>query len=669
MKIKFFISALLLAGASFALQAQLNLPITKIDNVSYYCYKVKKKETLYGIPTKLGISQADIVKYNPSAKQGLKDKQTLFLPVDAFKGGKTAAESQPKQSSKAISKVTHLVAKGETLYGLSKLYNISIEEIIAANPETSNGLKTGEIVVIPQPESISIAQPKQQPEQQKPAVTTPADGKPIYHKIKAGETLYGVSRSYNTTIQSILDLNPGISASNFRSDEVIRIIPNLAKPVVVEKPVTEFFAYEAKKGDTFYSIARDNNVDVNVLIAANPDIKKLKKGNTVNVPVTRTEKVTVSPSEINNPSLADVKIERKVKNPDTVNVALILPFMLKSASPSANARNYTEFYKGFMIAVDSVRKSSNKHFNIYAFDNAGSLHVTDSILLQPVLKQMDMIIAPSDAKQLAAVNRFACDNQIVAVNALSVKDEAYTNNPYAFQSNIPPSYLSAEIAEWFDKTFSNHKIVLVTDDTREKKDIYNDLVSHFAAHKVPTITISLGNDFSYEKLSDKLNPGSKYIVIPSSSSKETLASLMPVLKALKQQRIDIDVKLMGYPEYCAYLLEYQPDFHKVDTYIYSRFFYNDSHPRTKAFEATYSRWYGEEMRYTVPRMGALGFDTGFFFLSAMSKSNHAFESRSLELYNGIQTSFKFQRISNWSGFINKELLFVRFTPHFTIEKL
>ena len=48
---------------------------------------------------------------------------------------------------------------------------------------------------------------------------------------------------------------------------MIRIIPNLAKPVVVEKPVTEFFAYEAKKGDTFYSIARDNNVDVNVLIA------------------------------------------------------------------------------------------------------------------------------------------------------------------------------------------------------------------------------------------------------------------------------------------------------------------------------------------------------------------------------------------------------------------
>lgn len=665
MKIKFFISALLLAGASFVLQAQLNLPIAKIDNVSYYCYKVKKKETLYGISAKLGISQADIVKYNPSAKQGLKDKQTLFLPVDAFKSSKTASQSQSKQTTKTITKVTHVVAKGETLYGLSKLYNTSIEEIIAANPETSNGLKTGEIVVIPQPESIRIDSPKQTAASEKPS---PDNGKPIYHKIKAGETLYGVSRSYNTTIQSILDLNPGISASNFRSDEVIRIIPNLAKPVVVEKPVTEFFAYEAKKGDTFYSIARDNNVDVDVLIAANPDIKKLKKGSTVNVPLTRTEKVTVSPSEINNPSLADAKIERKVKSPDTVNVALILPFMLNSASPSANARNYTEFYKGFMVAVDSVRKASRKHFNIYAFDNAGSISVTDSILKLPVLMQMDMIVAPSEPKQLAAVNRFAGENQIIAVNALSVKDEAYTNNPYAFQSNIPPSYLSAEIFEWFDTTFNNHKIVLVTDDAREKKDIFQDLVSHCAARKVPTITLTLGSDFSHEQLSDKLNPGSKYIVIPSSSSKETLTALMPVLKALKQQRIDIDVKLLGYPEYCAYLLEYQSDFHKVDTYIYSRFFYDDTNPRTKAFEATYSRWYGEEMRYTVPRMGALGFDTGKFFLSAMSKNNHPFESRSLEPYNGIQSSFNFQRISNWSGFINKELLFVRFTPHFTIEK-
>ena len=665
MKIKFFISALLLAGASLSMHAQLNLPITKVDNVSYYCYKVKKKETLYGISAKLGISQADIVKYNPSAKQGLKEKQTLFLPVEAFKNRNTASQNKPQQTTKAITKVTHAVAKGETLYGLSKLYNTSIEEIIAANPETANGLKAGQIVVIPQPESISIDSPKQAAASEKPK----PDGKPIYHKIKAGETLYGVSRTYNTTIQSILDLNPGISASNFRTDEVIRISPNLAKPVVIEKPVTEFFAYEAKKGESFQSIAQDNNVDVEVLIAANPNIKKVKKGVVVNIPKSRTEKVSVSPSELPANDFADVKVERVAKNPDTVNVALVLPFMLKSVSPSANARNNTEFFKGFMIAVDSVRKSSRKHFNIFAYDNANSLAVTDSILRLPMLAHMDMIVAPSEPKQLAAVNRFAGENNIVSVNALSVKDEAYNSNPYAFQSNIPPTYLSAEIFDWFDKTFNNHRIVLITDERHEKKDIFEDLTNHLSTRKIPTINVALDSEFSYAKLSDKLNPGSKYIIIPSSSSKETLASLMPVLKALKQQRIDIDMNLMGYPEYCAYMLEYQSDFHKVDTYIYSRFFYDASNHRTKAFESTYSRWYGEEMRYTVPRMGALGFDTGMFFLQAFSKSNDPFASRSLKAYEGIQTSFQFQRISNWSGFINKELLFIRFTPHFTIEKL
>ncbi|MGN0214837.1 MAG: LysM peptidoglycan-binding domain-containing protein [Muribaculaceae bacterium] len=666
MKIKFFIFSLLLAGASLSLQAQLALPVKTIDNVDYYCYKVKKKETLYGISTKLGISQDNILKYNPDAKQGLKEKQILFLPVAVFNAGKSS--STPKESTKPISKLTHIVAKGETLYGLSKLYNISIEEIVAANPETSNGLKTGQIVVIPQPESISITSPKQQNGTNKTGAK-PTDDKIIFHKIKNGETLYSVSRNYNTTIENILELNPGISASNFRYDEVIRVMPNIAKPIVVEQPVTEFFVYEAKKGDTFYSIARDNNVNVDALIAANPEISKLKKGNIVNIPKTRTEMVTVDPSEVSPDKVDKTPVVRKDKHPDTINVALILPFMLNSATPSASARNHTEFYKGFMIAVDSVRKQTRKHFNIYAYDNCDRIKETDSILSLPILKQMNMIIAPSEINQLTAVNRFCNENEIISVNALSVKDDAFNNNPYAFQSNIPPTYLSAEIFDWFDKTFKNHKIVIINDASREKKDIYQELTSHFESKKAAVINVDLNNEFSYSTLSDNLNPGSKYIVVPSSSSKETLAKLLPALKALKQERIDIEVSLFGYPEYCAYLLEYQADLHKVDTYIYTRFFYDATSSRTKAFESTYSRWYGEEMRYTVPRMGLLGFDTGKFFLSTICKGNDPFGSRVLTPYDGIQTSFKFERISNWSGFINKELLFIRFTPFSTIEKM
>lgn len=671
MKIKIYIIGLLISAFCFGMNAQSQMEVKTIGGEQYYCYKVKKKETLYGISTKLKIQQSDIVKYNPSAKQGLKDKQVLLLPVSIFANQKNATQDkQSKATTRQITKITHKVEKGETLYGLSKMYDVTIEDLIAANPETNNGLKAGQLVTIPQAETIALTSSTTKKDIEKPNTIQPTTGnKVIYHKIKAGETLFSVSRTYNSTIESILNLNPGISAANFRYDEVIRVMPNVAKPVVVEKDVTEFHTYEAKKGDTFYSIARDNNVDVNDLIAANPGINKLKKGNIINIPVSHKEKITVDPSDIKVDNKSELATNiRKDKNSDSINVALILPFMLKSSSLSSLARNNTEFYKGFMLAVDSVRKQTKKHINIYAYDNANSLAHTDSILSNPLLKRMDMIVAPSESKQLAAVNRFCNDNKIVSINALSVKDEAYVNNPYAFQSNIPPTFMSAEIFDWFDKQFKGHKIVFLNDESSEKKDIFDDLKKHFSAKAYSPITVNINSDFNYNTLSDKLNPGSKYVIIPSSSSKETLAKMLPVLKHLKQDRIDIDFALFGYPEYCAYLLEYQSDLHKVNTYIYSRFFYDESSHRTKQIESIYHKWYGEDMRYTVPRMGILGFDTGKYFLSALAKGNDPFGSRKLPAYNGIQTSFKFERTSNWSGFINKELQFIHFTPHSTIEK-
>ena len=126
--------------------------------------------------------------------------------------------------------------------------------------------------------------------------------------------------------------------------------------------------------------------------------------------------------------------------------------------------------------------------------------------------------------------------------------------------------------------------------------------------------------------------------------------------------------LLGYPEYTTYLLELKDDFHDVDTYIYSRFFYDETSSRTKKFESSYSKWYGEEMRYVVPRFGLLGYDAGMFFLQTLVNDNGGFNNREIDDYNGIQTSYKLRRLSNWSGFINKDLQFIHFTTHNTIER-
>ena len=90
---------------------------------------------------------------------------------------------------------THTVQPGETLFGLSKTYGISIDEIIAQNPEIDGGkLKSGMVLHISQPTSGSI-----------------------FVKIEPGNTLFSTAKRYNTTVEQIMSENPGISPSNFKA--------------------------------------------------------------------------------------------------------------------------------------------------------------------------------------------------------------------------------------------------------------------------------------------------------------------------------------------------------------------------------------------------------------------------------------------------------------------
>lgn len=100
-------------------------------------HKIEKGETAYFIAQKYKVSLEEIYKLNPNAQNGLVDNQVLKIPMSA---------SENKKSQK----LTHTVAPKETLFGLSKQYYITIEELQNVNQETlADGLKIGQILVIP----------------------------------------------------------------------------------------------------------------------------------------------------------------------------------------------------------------------------------------------------------------------------------------------------------------------------------------------------------------------------------------------------------------------------------------------------------------------------------------------------------------------------------------
>ena len=66
----------------------------------------------------------------------------------------------------------------------------------------------------------------------------------------------------------------------------------------------------------------------------------------------------------------------------------------------------------------------------------------------------------------------------------------------------------------------------------------------------------------------------------------------------------------------------------------------------------------------------LGFDTGYFFLKGLSKYGSELEKNLPQMdLTPIQTGFKFQRVNNWGGFVNKKVFFVHFTKNFELIKL
>lgn len=656
MKIKqiYRLFGVLLLSCSLAANAW-NLPKRTIGNTEFYCYKVQAKETIFGIAKKFNITQDDLKKYNPAIVDGLKKDYVLFIPVNLVEtSSNTSVEVATDKT------FTHVVAKGETLYGLSKTYNVSQEDIIAHNPTANTGIKTGQTLIIPQPESSK-------------AVSDSSDL--VYHTIAKGETLYSLSKRYNTTIEKILSLNPGVSPTNFKVNTVLKIEANSMKPELTETETTAMKSYVAQDGDNFKSIAKAQGISETELKSANPNTSKVRSGQTIQIPVTTKDSVLMTKSEGSEYELNHNESERIKEIYDSVhdinanreiNVALMLPYMLNDTAKSKQADLYTEYYKGFLLAVKEINSKCDNRINIHTYDTQNNLNSVKAILGKPEMQRMDVIFAADGIDQLNEISKFSNENKVYFVNTFSVKSENYTENPYAIQINIPQAFMQAEVCDWFDETFADYSVIFVHKKGNTKKDIANDLKTHLEQKGKQIQELEYKTTLTYDVLSEKMEEGHKYLVIPTSGTKAVMSQIVPAIKRLNTERADIQTSVLGYPEWVIYMDDWRDDFHAIDTYFYTRFFANPENSAIKRFEEDYTAWYGEKLLNAAPKFGFLGYDTGKFFLETLCENGRDFSTIDKK-YEGLQSAFDFERISNWSGFVNKSVFFVHLKTDNSIE--
>ena len=169
-------------------------------------HKISQGENLSVIAKKYGVKVKDIADANPNAPKILKLNSTLLIP-----NKNKAVKSKTKNVEVAVNNTppntsgTHEVASKETLWGISKKYNISVDDLKKANPllETE-GLKIGQQIIIPSNIAVVDEKPAESTAE---VVSTDVE---LYREVKAKETKYGISKEYGITVAELERQNPSI---------------------------------------------------------------------------------------------------------------------------------------------------------------------------------------------------------------------------------------------------------------------------------------------------------------------------------------------------------------------------------------------------------------------------------------------------------------------------
>lgn len=560
----------------------------------------------------------------------------------------------------------HTVTKGQSLYSISTMYNVTMEDLIRLNPGCEKQIRAGESLKIPQADSGSN------------------QGKPTFHTIQAGETLYQLTLKYNVTVQAICTANPGLSASNFRIGQVISI-PAQTAIQPAKKNLSETAAqtssgkktdwrdmHKVERKETIFSISRQYGISEEELIAANPELKKgkLKRGSFLFIPYPASKQPAKEPEKTpaRIPSNEELFAQNKqsFKKIQNIKAAVLLPFT--EGKNRDEQMRMVEYYEGFLMAVDSLKRQGVS-VNLYTYDTKGKSDVTQSILAKEEMKNMDIIFGPAHAANVKTLAEFAEKNQTRVVVPFSPEVEQVFKNPYIYQVNTPQSYLYSEVYEHFLRKFSKANIVFLDAGTgqNEKAEFIKGMKNELKTNQVAYKHISNSDTL---KILAAIDSTRENIFIPTSGKDLSLTRLIPQLTQIRRSYPNVDLHLFGYPEWQTYTQDYLASFYELDTYFYSSFYTNNLFPAAVRFTQEYRRWYSKDMANIFPKYGMLGFDTGYFFLKGLAQEGSQLENNLNRVQvTPIQTGFKFERVNNWGGFINRKVFFVHLTKDFELIKL
>ena len=572
----------------------------------------------------------------------------------------------------------HTVTQGQGLYSISRMYGVTEDEIIKLNPGSEKVIRTGQELRIPNRKQT-------------------ASGK--FHTVQKGETLYRLAVENRISVKELCDANPGLSADNFKIGQVITIpAPSDEDPLAstienaganapqhikadaqtIQSDTAVFKTYHiVKKRETIFRICRIYGITQDEFIQANPEYKynKLKPGAEVRIPFSSKEmaqrKQLIREAQDRMESIPDSMLfsmneSQQHKTDGTLTAALILPFSLEDSTTTLQ-KQMIEFYQGILLALDKL-KEEKISVNLKVFDSEGDDKSLTPLLESGKMDDVDIIFGPRWTNQIAEAARWSTAHQVPLVLPMNAGADDVFNNPYVYQLNTPQSYFNQEIYNHFLEQFPNANVILLDADEYRRNEFIDGLKQTLSEHDIPMTTLMV--DTAYQTLLDTIVPGKQNIFIINSDESGPLNTMLPVLQLITRTKApEIETHLFGYPRYQIYATDHLEEFYEVDTWFYSWFYTNNMLKESVDFNTLFRRSFSRQMMISYPSFAPYGYDTGYYFLKGLATYGKDFENHLNDLQTDpVHVGFKFERVNNWGGFINRKVFFIHLSNDYKVEK-
>lgn len=632
MRFRFFTLILLLVSATASQHLYAQDIVVKRSSVienykgkPYYIHFVSKGETLTAIAKSYNVSVEEVAGENPAIEQGLKADMVLRIPfksvieIPEIEGPSKVTKpepSKPAEKPKVQVKpaadpdfILYQVKKQETLYGISKQFNVSPDDIINANPGF-DGLKEGMEIRIPKKKSSDKVAVVEVPGEK----VIKTESNPDEVIVKTGETLYSIGKAHNISVDELINLNPQVSGG-LKAGMVLSLRKSTEKSTT--KPIL--------KNDQASPVIPD-----------------------VSVSYYNTE---------------------NIKN--TYKIALILPLLLDDASAALEAPeqkdpdgfenfNYFQFYAGFMLAADSLEKYGLKaRIQVIDGDKLNDTLTIRQTLRKPGLDKMDLIVGPMYANSFSVAARFARKNEIGIINPLSRRENIAAGNPFVLKTQVSGAGIATKLSSFILSKYPNANIIAVRNDNKEMKSMVSDFTSQIRTSLANQSFRGNIQEVTYSTdmmagVSKKLKPNVKNIIVFFSNNKSNVPNFVSLLNPLSKSN---DILLMGMDGWEEFGLETEflvnLKYHQVtSSYI------DYESEQVKQFVLQFRNKHGAVPLAT--KHAFLGYDIGWYFLtSLMWYGDKYIEGLPGYKGNGLQYDFNFSALKSGDGLQNQEVNIVK----------